>query len=163
MYATAEYSGPAAGKSMNAGIFHEPSFDFTHSSRHTRHAMTPVAVVIIVLCVAVVSAVLVWTLLALKKTALRAESVLHMVEREIRPTLSQLESLLADLQDLSQSANDELRRIRVVVRRAEDVSIKVSKVVVTLGGFTRFGQYVSLAGGVKKGLDAFVRRLKAPR
>ena len=125
--------------------------------------MTPVAVVIIVLCVAVVSGVLVWTLLALKKTALRAESVLHMVEREIRPTLSQLESLLADLQDLSQGANDELRRIRVVVRRAEDVSIKVSKVVVALGGLTRFGQYVSLAGGVKKGLDAFVRRLKAPR
>jgi len=148
---------------MNAGIFHEPSFDFTHPWSHTRHAMTPVAVGIIVLCVAVVSGVLVWTLLALKKTALRAESVLHMVEREIRPTLSQLESLLADLRDLSQGANDELRRIRVVVRRAEDVSIKVSKVVVALGGLTRFGQYVSLAAGVKKGVDAFVRRLKAPR
>ena len=117
----------------------------------------------IVLCVAVVSGVLVWTLLALKKTALRAESVLHMVEREIRPTLSQLESLLADLGDLSQSANEELRRVRVVVRRAEDVSIKVSKVVVALGGLTRFGQYVSLAAGVKKGLDVFVRRLKATR
>ena len=72
--------------------------------------MTPVAAVVIVLCVVVVSAVLVWTLLALKKTALRAESVLHMVEREIRPTLSQLESLLADLHDLSQGANDELRQ-----------------------------------------------------
>lgn len=125
--------------------------------------MTPVAAALIVLCVVVVSAVLVWTLLALKKTALRAESVLHMVEREIRPTLSQLESLLADLQELSQGANEELRRVRVVVRRAEDVSIKVSKVVVALGGLTRFGQYVSLAAGVKKGLDVFVRRLKAPR
>lgn len=125
--------------------------------------MTPVAAALIVLCVVVVSAVLVWTLLAFRKTALRAESVLHMVEREIRPTLSQLESLLADLQELSQGANEELRRVRVVVRRAEDVSIKVSKVVVALGGLTRFGQYVSLAAGVKKGLDAFVRRLKATR
>ena len=125
--------------------------------------MTPLAVALIVLCVVVVSAVLVWTLLAFRKTALRAESVLHMVEREIRPTLSQLESLLADLRDLSEGAGEELRRIRVVVRRAEDVSITVSKVVVALGGLTRFGQYVSLAAGVKKGLDAFVRRLKATR
>ena len=125
--------------------------------------MTPLAVAIIVLCVVVVSAVLVWALLALRKTALRAESVLHMVEREIRPTLSQLESLLADLRDLSQGASEELRRIRVVVRRAEDVSIKVSKLVIAVGGLTRIGQYVSLAAGVKKGLDVFVRRLKAAR
>ena len=51
----------------------------------------------------------------------------------------------------------------MVVRRAEDVSIKVSKLVIAVGGLTRFGQYVSLAAGVKKGLDVFVRRLKAPR
>ena len=125
--------------------------------------MTPAAVAIIVLCVVVVSAVLVWTLLALRKTALRAESVLRVVEREIRPMLGQLESLIADLRDLSQGANEELRKIRVVVRRAEDVSITVSKVVVTVGGLTRFGQYVSLAAGVKKGVDVFVRRLKATR
>lgn len=125
--------------------------------------MTLPAVAIIVLCVVVVSAVLVWTLLALRKTALRAESVLRVVEREIRPMLGQLESLIADLRNLSQGANEELRKIRVVVRRAEDVSIKVSKVLVAVGGLTRFGKYASLAAGVKKGLDVFVRRLKAPR
>lgn len=125
--------------------------------------MTLPAVAIIVLCVVVVSAVLVWTLLALRKTALRAESVLRVVEREIRPMLGQLESLIAELRNLSQGANEELRKIRVVVRRAEDVSIKVSKVLVAVGGLTRFGKYASLAAGVKKGLDVFVRRLKAPR
>lgn len=125
--------------------------------------MTPVAVAIIVLCVVVVSAVLVWTLLALRKTALRAESVLRVVEREIRPMLGQLESLIAELRNLSQGANEELRKIGVVVRRAEDVSIKVSKVLVAVGGLTRFGKYASLAAGVKKGLDVFVRRLKATR
>lgn len=125
--------------------------------------MTLPAVAIIVLCVVVVSAVLVWTLLALRKTALRAESVLRVVEREIRPMLGQLESLIADLRNLSQGANEELRKIRVVVRRAEDVSIKVSKVLVAVGGLTRFGKYASLAAGVKKGLDVFVRRLKATR
>jgi uncharacterized protein YoxC len=125
--------------------------------------MKPPAVAIIVLCVVVVSAVFVWTLLALRKTALRAESVLHVVEREIWPLLGQLESLLAELRDLSQGAKGELSKIRVVVRRAEDVSIKVSKLVIAVGGLTRIGQYVSLAAGVKKGLDVFVRRLKATR
>jgi uncharacterized protein YoxC len=125
--------------------------------------MTPLAVAIIVLCVVVVSAVLVWTLVALRKTALRAESVLSVVEREIRPMLGQLESLIAELRDLSQGAREELSKIRVVVRRAEDVSITVSKLVIAVGGLTRVGQYVSLAAGVKKGLDVFVRRLKATR
>jgi len=125
--------------------------------------MTPVVVAVIVLCVVVVSAVLVWTLLALRKTALQAESVLHVVEREIRPMLGQLESLIAELRDLSQGASEELKKITVVVRRAEDVSITVSKVVLAVGGLTRFGQYVTLAAAVKKGLDVFVRRLKATR
>ena len=125
--------------------------------------MTPVAVAIIVVCVVVVSAVLVWTLLALRKTALRAESVLRMVEREIWPVLGQIEHLIAELRDLSQGAKEELSKIRVVVRRAEDVSITVSKVLLAVGGLTRIGQYVSLAAGVKKGLNVFVRRLKATR
>jgi uncharacterized protein YoxC len=125
--------------------------------------MTPVAVAIIVLCVVVVSAVLVWTLLALRKTALRAESVLRMVEREIWPVLGQIEHLIAELRDLSQGAKEELSKIRVIVRRAEDVSITVSKVLLAVGGLTRIGQYVSLAAGVKKGLNVFVRRLKATR
>jgi len=125
--------------------------------------MTPAAVAIIVLCVVVVSAVLVWTLLALRKTALRAESVLQVVEREIRPLLGQLESLLGELRDLSQGAKEELSKVRVVVRRAEDVSMTVSKLIIAVGGLTRIGQYVSLAAGVKKGLDVFVRRLKATR
>ena len=137
------------------------------TSRNSRailgRPMTPVAVAIIILCVVVVSAVLVWTLLALRKTALRAESVLHVVEHEMRPMLGQLESLIAELRDLSQGAREELGKIRVVVRRAEDVSIKVSKLVIAVGGLTRIGQYVSLAAGVKKGLDVFVRRLKATR
>jgi len=136
----------------------------SHNSRAILgRPMTPVAVAIIILCVVVVSAVLVWTLLALRKTALRAESALHMVEHEIRPMLGQLESLIAELQDLSQGAKEELSKIRVVVRRAEDVSTTVSKLVMAVGGLTRIGQYVSLAGGVKKGLDVFVRRLKATR
>ncbi len=125
--------------------------------------MTPLTQAIVVVCAVVLSAVLVATLLAIRKTALRAESVLQVVEREIRPMMGQLESLTAELRDLSQGAGEELRRVRVVVRRAEDVSLKVSRLVLALGGLTRFGQYASLAVGLKKGLDVFVRKFKAER
>lgn len=123
--------------------------------------MTPLAQAVVVICIVVLSAVLVSTLLALKKTALRAESLLEQVEREIRPLVSQVESLTAELRDLSRSANEEMKRISLVVRRAEDISARLAKLVGVVGGLTRMGQYASVAAGVKKGLDVFVGRLRA--
>jgi len=125
--------------------------------------MGPLALVVVVICIVVLTAVLVSTLLAVKKTAGRAESVLAQVEREVRPMASQLEALTSELRDLSRNANDEMRRISVVVRRAEDVSVKVSRLVGALGGLTRLGQYAGVVAGVKKGLDVFVGRLRAGR
>ena len=122
--------------------------------------MTPLALGVIVACIVVLSAVLVSTLLALKKTALRAESVLHVVEQEIRPLAGQIESLTTELRTLSHHANEELDRVGVVVHRLEDVSLKVARLLGALGGLTRVGQYVSVAAGVKKGLRVFLRRLK---
>ena len=125
--------------------------------------MTPLAEAVIMLCVVVLSAVLVSVLIALRKTALRAESVLHVIEREIRPMVGQLESLTGELKDLSKGANAELKRISVVVRRAEDVTIKVSRLMLAVGSLTRVGQYASVAVGVKRGLDVFLTRLKRGR
>ena len=122
--------------------------------------MTPLAQGVIVTCIVVLSAVLVSTLLALKKTALRAESVLHEVEREIRPLASQIESLTTEIRTLSHHANEELDRVAVVVRRLEDVSLKVARLLGVIGGLTRVGQYAGVAAGVKKGLDVFLRRLQ---
>ncbi len=123
--------------------------------------MTPFAQGVVVICIAVLSAVLVSTLLALRKTALRAESVLHQVEQEIRPMVGQLESLTAELRDLSKTANQEMARIGTVVRRAEDISVKVSRLLGAAATLTTLGQYAALISGVKKGLDVFVRRLRA--
>jgi uncharacterized protein YoxC len=123
--------------------------------------MMPLGPAVVVICIVVLSAVLVATLLALRRTALRAESVLQQVEREIRPMSSQLESLTAELRELSKSANDELRRISVVIRRAEDVSVKVARLVGAVSALTSVGQYASIIAGVKKGLDVFVGRLRA--
>jgi|SRR5262245_1883047 len=123
--------------------------------------MTPLAVTLLVLCAVVVSAALVATLLALRKTARRAASVLDMVEREIRPAVGQIPPLIAELREISRGTSEELAKLRAVVTRAEDMSVKISKVVSALGTFTQVGQYASLAAGVKKGLDVFVRKLKA--
>jgi uncharacterized protein YoxC len=122
--------------------------------------MTPLAQAVVVICVAVVSVVLVVTLLSLRKTAVRAESVLHLVEREIRPMSSQLEGLTAELKTLTRNANQELERASVIVSRVDDLSLKAARLVGAFGGFTRAGQVVGVAAGVKKGLDAFLGRLR---
>ncbi|HKW92897.1 MAG TPA: DUF948 domain-containing protein [Methylomirabilota bacterium] len=122
--------------------------------------MTPLAVAVILACVVALTIVLVSTLLAFRKTALRAESVLAVVEREIRPMVTELESLTAELQKLSRKANDNLERIGGVVDRVEDISITVARVVAAVGGLTRIGQYAGVAAGVKRGVEVFLTRLK---
>jgi uncharacterized protein YoxC len=112
--------------------------------------MLPLAQVVIVACVVVLTAALVSTLLALRKTALRAESVLQLVEREILPMASQIESLSNELRTLSRHANDELERVGVVVRRVEELSGKVARLLIALSGFTRAGQVVGIAAGVRR-------------
>jgi uncharacterized protein YoxC len=123
--------------------------------------MTPLVQAVIAICVVGLSAALVATLLAVRKTALRAESVLSAVEQEIRPMLGQIESLTAELRELSRSANEEMRRISVIVRRAEDISLGISRLLAAVGGLTRLGQYASIAVGAKRGLDVFLSRLKS--
>ena len=125
--------------------------------------MTPLLQVVLALCVVAVSAVLVATLLAARKLTLRADSVLAVVEREIRPMLGQVEALTTELRELAHDAGEDLKRVRVVVGRAEEVSLQASHVAVTLGSLTRYGQYASMALGLKRGIGAFVRMLRAPR
>jgi uncharacterized protein YoxC len=122
--------------------------------------MTPWAEAVVVVCIVALTIALVATLLALKKAALRAEGVLQLVEQEIRPMASQIESLAGELRTLSHHANEQLDRIGVVVQTLEDVSFKVSRVVGALGGLTRAGQLAGAAVGVKRGLDVFIRRLR---
>jgi uncharacterized protein YoxC len=104
--------------------------------------------------------VLISTLLSLRKTALRAESVLAQVEREIRPLVSEIETLTGELQKLSRNANDNLQRIGGIVDRVEDISVQAARVVGAVGGLTRIGQYAGMAAGVKRGVEVFLHRLK---
>jgi uncharacterized protein YoxC len=122
--------------------------------------MTPFAVGVILACVVALTLVLISTLLSLRKTALRAESVLAQVEREIRPMASELENLTGELQKLSRNANDNLQRIGGIVDRVEDISVQAARVIGAVGGLTRIGQYAGMAAGVKRGVEVFLHRLK---
>jgi uncharacterized protein YoxC len=125
--------------------------------------MSPLAVGVILVCMVALTAVLISTLLAFRKTAQRAESVLAVVEREIRPMASELEHLTAELQKLSHKANDSLDRIGHVVDRVEDISLTVARITATVSGLTRVGQYAGIAGGLKRGLEVFLDRMKDRR
>jgi uncharacterized protein YoxC len=122
--------------------------------------MTPLAVGVILACVVALTIVLISTLLSVKKTAARAESVLAQVEREVRPMASELESLTGELQKLSRNANDNLQRIGGIVDRVEDISVQAARVAGAVGGLTRIGQYAGMAAGVKRGVEVFLHRLK---
>jgi uncharacterized protein YoxC len=122
--------------------------------------MTPLAQAVLVVCVVAVTLALVPVLIALKRTLTRAETVLQLVEREIRPMASQLSALAEDLRGLSRQAGREIDRIGSVAARIEDVSVKAARVLGVVGGMTRVGQLAGVATGLKKGLDVFVRRLK---
>ncbi|HYR70040.1 MAG TPA: DUF948 domain-containing protein [Candidatus Acidoferrum sp.] len=122
--------------------------------------MTPLAVGVILACVVALTIVLMSTLLSIKKTALRAESVLAQVEREIRPMASELENLTGELQKLSRNANDNLQRIGGIVDRVEDISVQAARVAGAVAGLTRIGQYAGMAAGVKRGVEVFLHRLK---
>ncbi|HET9854302.1 MAG TPA: DUF948 domain-containing protein [Methylomirabilota bacterium] len=122
--------------------------------------MTPLAAGVILACVVALTIVLISTLLSVKKTAARAESVLALVEREVRPMASELESLTGELQKLSRNANDNLQRIGGIVDRVEDISVQAARVAGAVGGLTRVGQYVGMAAGVKRGVEVFLHRLK---
>ena len=125
--------------------------------------MSPLAVGVILACMVALTAVLISTLLAVRKTAQRAESVLALVEREIRPMANELEQLTGELQKLSHKANDSLDRIGHVVDRVEDISLSAARVAAAIGGLTRVGQYAGIAVGLKRGVEVFLDRIKDRR
>ena len=121
--------------------------------------MTPTFLLVIALCAIVLTAVLVPMLLAWKRAAIRAETVLMLLEREIRPTASQLQALTEELRGLSKHAGESMERMGTVIGRVDESTTRVARVVGLVAGFARVGQLVGTATGVKKGLDVFIAKL----
>jgi uncharacterized protein YoxC len=123
--------------------------------------MTPLAQAVLMICAVVVTVALVVTLASFKRTASRAEIVLQLVEREIRPLASQVEALAADVRTLSQTANRELERVSGVVRRVEDISVKIARVVGVANSLASFRGITGVGSGLRTALSVFVSRLRA--
>jgi len=122
--------------------------------------MTPLAQAVLVICAAVLTVVLVVTLATFRRATARAEIVLQLVEREIRPLASQMEALAADVRALSQTANRELERVSGVVRRVEDISLKIARVVGVANSLASFRGITGVSSGLRTALSVFVSRLR---
>jgi uncharacterized protein YoxC len=121
--------------------------------------MTPVAQTVLVLCAVVLTVAIVTTLLSFKRTAARAEIVLQLVEREIRPLASQIEGLAGDLRAVSQTANGSVQRLNAILARVEDLSLKVARIVGVANSLTSLRGITGVASGAKTGLSVFLSRL----
>lgn len=122
--------------------------------------MTPLVQAVLVICAVVVTVALVVTLASFRRATSRAEIVLQLVEREIRPLASQVEALAADVRTLSQTANRELERVSGVVRRVEDISLKIARVVGVANSLASFRGIKGVGSGLRTALSVFVSRLR---
>ena len=122
--------------------------------------MTPLAQAVLMICAVVVTVALVVTLASFRRASSRAEIVLQLVEREIRPLASQVEALAADMRTLSQTANRELERVSGVVRRVEDISFKIARVVGVANSLASVRGITGVGSGLRTALSVFVSRLR---
>ena len=122
--------------------------------------MAPLGQAVLVLCAVVVTVALVVTLSSIRRTSNRAETVLQLVEREIRPLASQVEGLAAEVRTLSGTANRELERVSGVVRRVEDISLKTARVVGVVNSLASFRAVTGVGSGLKRAVGVFISRLR---
>ena len=123
--------------------------------------MNPLAVAIVVICVGAITVSLVLALLALRRVLKRADVVLGLIEREIRPMAAQLGALTEEIRGLSHQVTLEVERLVVVTRHLDEITTTVGKIVTAIAGISRVGQIVGLAVGLRRGLAVFVSRLKS--
>lgn len=121
--------------------------------------MAEVTLIVIALAVVALTSALVSALLAIKRTAIRAEMVLMLLEREVRPVASQLHSLTEELRTLSRQAVSDMERVGTAAEAVGQLSERVGRLVGFAATMGRMGQIVGAASGVKKGLDVFITKL----
>jgi uncharacterized protein YoxC len=114
----------------------------------------------VVVCLAVVTAVLVALLLALRRVALRVEGLLGILEADVGPLVGRVNGLLDEVHAIAAGARHEMERVDVIVAHAQDVAQSVGWVVGAVAGLTRAGQLVTLALAARRGLNVFVHRYR---
>ncbi len=122
--------------------------------------MNSLAVTVLIVCAVAITVALVTVLFSLKRLVDRGEAVLTLVEREIRPTASQLGALTEELRGVSHQVTLELERIGLITRRLEDITGTIATVVGVVGGIAQVTRLGGVAMGLQRGLGVFISRLK---
>lgn len=151
------------GKVNEHAVFSGEAVDLPVGPCHTSTPMTPLVVAVLGVCAVGITVALVAVLLSLKRLIERTESVMTLIEREIRPTASQLGALTEELRGVSHQVKLELERIGMITRRLDDITGTIAKIVGLVGGITRLGRLTGVAMGLQRGLEVFVSRLKHRR
>jgi uncharacterized protein YoxC len=123
--------------------------------------MAPWAVTIVVLCLIALTVAIVMVLISFRRVLQRAESVLGIVEREIRPMAAQLGALTEEFRGLSHQVALEVERLGVVTKRVDEITATVAKIVGVLAGLSKIGEIAVIGSGLRRGLGVFVSRLKS--
>jgi hypothetical protein len=118
---------------------------------------------IVVGCLVVVTLALVAALLAVRRLAVRAESVLGILEQELRPLVSEVRGLSEELRRLTRDAHFEIEQIGVLTERVGVVVGGLARAVTAIGEMTRAGRLLSVAIGLKRGVDVFVHQFRKGR
>ena len=122
--------------------------------------MQPWALLVLVACAVVLTAALVSAILALRGALRRTDAVLEIVEQELRPLIGQANGLTQEMRDLTRETRREVERVGDVTEQVQTVADGLGRVVVGLAGFSRAGQIVGLAAGLRRGVDVFVQRMR---
>ena len=124
--------------------------------------MSPWMQVFVTLCVVAATVVLIPTIISVRRSVQRAETILLLVERELGPLVAEVQGLTQDVRTLVRQSNRELERIGIVAERVGDFAERAGRLVTAVSGFTRVGQMVGAAAGLRKGLSVFLKRIRTP-
>jgi uncharacterized protein YoxC len=119
--------------------------------------------VVITLCVVAATVVLIPMVITLRRSLHRVETVMLLLEQEVGPLAGELRRLTEEARTLVRQGNRELERLGVMAERVSEVSERIGHVVNIVSGFTRVGQVLGIAAGLKKGLDVFIHRMRRGR
>ncbi len=118
------------------------------------------AQLVLVACAVALTAALVSAILALRGALGRTDAVLAIVEQELRPLIGQVHGVTEEVRELTREARLEVVRVGEVTEQLQAVAGGLGRLVVGLSGLARIGQVVGLAGGLRRGVDVFVQRLR---
>jgi len=120
--------------------------------------MQPWTQTVLVACAVLLTAAAIPTILALRRMIRRTETVLTIVEQELRPLVGQAHALTDEVRNLAREAKEEIERVGEMTERVNAAAEGVGRAVHGLAGLARAGQLIGVAAGLKKGLEVFVAR-----